>query len=276
MPAHAQGNHLPKINHSEIHLPQTCRSVDFISDMHLDARQPHTFEAWKHYMQSTLADAIFILGDLFDVWMGDDILTATSPVGDFERECIAVIADAALKSHIYFMHGNRDLALRPKMLKAVGMDVLHDPTLVHWGPHQVILTHGDLLCINDVQYQKYRKIVHNPIVQRLILMLPLKTRLAMGQKLRQKSMAAQKDNNLMVMDVDDREVTRWMDEMQCNLMIHGHTHRPADHLLPDARKRMVLSDWNYDLPDEKQRRGEILRWSRAGEFQRIALQDHEF
>lgn len=253
----------------QLELPASYQTLDFIADMHLDPGHPHTFAAWRHYMQDSPADAIFMLGDLFETWVGDDILKAPYPSGDFERQCMAVIAQAAHGRHIYFMHGNRDFALSSYAASLAHMQKLADPTLLCWQGQNAILTHGDLLCIDDVNYQKYRRVVHNRIFQRVALLLPLKTRMAAAQKIRKKSEATKKSNSPSIMDVNTDEVKRWLDTAQTSLMIHGHTHRPADHSLPDGKQRIVLTDW--DLDNETNPRAQVLRWQAGHKLQRISL-----
>lgn len=256
---------------SEFELPASCQSIDFVSDTHLQAQHPRTFAAWKLYMQTPGADAIFLLGDLFEIWIGDDILKAPSPLGDFERECAAIIAQRAQSTPVYFMHGNRDFSIGHAMGKAAHMTILPDPTVLNWQRKRIVLTHGDLLCTDDVKYQKFRRIMRNRLFQQIALMVPLKKRLAISRKIRLKSERSKQNSAAYIMDANQSEVQGWFDKTSAHVMIHGHTHRPADHHLPGGYERLVLSDWDLDTEDTQLNRAEVLRWDSVKGIERISL-----
>ncbi|MDD2919300.1 UDP-2,3-diacylglucosamine diphosphatase, partial [Rhodoferax sp.] len=142
------------------------RMIDFISDLHLQAGEPATFAAWQRYMASTSADALFILGDLFEVWVGDDITRAADdPEGAFALQCQQVISATAARMSVYFMHGNRDFLLGNDFAKGCGMTLLTDPTVLDFDGQRWLLSHGEELCLDDVDYQQFRQQVRNPAWQ---------------------------------------------------------------------------------------------------------------
>lgn len=251
-------------------LSDTCQVVEFISDLHLDPSRPATFKAWQQYMHSNTADAIFILGDLFESWVGDDILTASAPLGEFERQCVRVLANT--KAKVYFMQGNRDFLITQQMANASHFELLPDPTLLHWKDTAAILLHGDLLCVDDLEYQAVRKQVRSPMWQQQALSLPLEHRLIAAQQLREKSKATQQGyTDEQITDANTDEVLRYFKESQAPVMIHGHTHRPADHQVNDGYLRIVLTDWELDTADNSKQRAEILRWENAKTFNRSTI-----
>ena len=141
--------------------PSDWRAIDFISDLHLSESMPRTFAAWSRHMRTTTADAVFMLGDLFEVWVGDDARQRP-----FERQCADVIAEAASRHVVAFMPGNRDFLLGHAMALDCGMTSLPDPTrLQAWG-QSIVLSHGDALCLDDVPYQQFRRVVRDPAWQR--------------------------------------------------------------------------------------------------------------
>ncbi|HZY15391.1 MAG TPA: UDP-2,3-diacylglucosamine diphosphatase, partial [Ramlibacter sp.] len=128
------------------------RSIDCISDLHLQPAGPATFAAWRRYMEATPADAVFILGDLFEAWVGDD--AAQQP--GFEADCAGVLQAAARRIPVYFLAGNRDFLVGPGLAQATGLKLLHDPTVLAFGAQRWLLSHGDALCVDDHAYQAFR------------------------------------------------------------------------------------------------------------------------
>lgn len=253
----------------QLTLPPSYTCIEFISDLHLEPSTPSTFTAWQHYMQTTQADALFILGDLFESWVGDDILGAPAPLGDFERQCAQTIHTTAQHCQIFFIHGNRDFLIQQPFAQHTAITLLPDPTLLLWQNTSTILTHGDLLCTDDLKYQQYRQMIHTPQWQQQALAMPLQLRLATAQQMRQKSIEAQKHNTMEIMDVNPEAVLSWMQEAQAQLMIHGHTHRPHDHQLTPTTQRIVLTDWDLNHPEHK--RAQVLRWQKNHHPTRIQL-----
>lgn len=231
--------------------PARWRAVDFISDLHLQAADPATFEAWQRYMQHSLADAIFILGDLFEVWVGDDAATP----GSFESACAQVISSTARRADVFFMHGNRDFLVGPAFMAQCHATLLPDPTVLAFAGERYVLSHGDALCLDDTAYQQFRATVRSDAWQQDFLAKPLATRQAIARGLRLQS-EAQKKSGAVYADVDIAAAADCLQTAQAGHLIHGHTHRPADHALPGGLHRLVLSDWDADAQPP---RAEVLR-----------------
>ena len=241
--------------------PAHWRAIDLLSDLHLAENTPRVFEAWAAHLRHTDADAVFILGDLFEVWIGDDMAER-----GFEARCAEVLSAAAAERTVGFMAGNRDFLVGDAMLEANGVVRLADPTVVVAFGERVLLSHGDALCIDDVPYQRYRAVVRRPALQRVFAALPFAARRAIGRALRRRSGRREPQRGGFI-DVDAAAALAWMRGADTPTLVHGHTHAPASHdLAPDA-VRHVLSDWELDGSSAP--RAEILRWSASG-FARIA------
>jgi UDP-2,3-diacylglucosamine hydrolase len=234
--------------------------IDFISDLHLQNGEPSTVQAWTHYMAHTRADAVFILGDLFEVWVGDDELDADDTEARFEQQCAAVLRAAAKHRNIFFMHGNRDFLLGTHFAQATGMALLDDPTLLIIGDQRWLLSHGDAFCLEDTEYLRFRDQVREPSWQENFLARPLPERRSFARELRRKS-EARKLSDVPYADVDDGMVMTWLQAASARQMIHGHTHKPATHKLGAELQRFVLSDWDAAATPP---RAEVLRLSRSG------------
>lgn len=226
------------------------RCLDVISDLHLQASQPATFAAWQHYMAHTRADALLILGDLFEVWVGDDITHAPcDPEGAFALQCQHVLEKTSTRLPVYFMHGNRDFLLGPAFAKASGMTLLTDPTVLDFDRQRWLLSHGDALCLDDVDYQQFRQQVRSDAWRTTFLDKPLAERQVIAHNLRKQS-NSRKTSGTPYADVDTALALQWLDAAQANTLIHGHTHHPADHTLGHRHgktvRRLVLSDWDDD------------------------------
>ena len=242
--------------------PAGWRSIDVISDLHLSIDTPRGFEAWAAHLRHTDADAVFILGDLFELWVGDDMAER-----GFEARCAAVMRDAAQHRHIAFMAGNRDFLVGESMLAASGVARLQDPTLVVAFGTRTLFSHGDALCLDDIAYQRYRNVVRRAWAQRAFLGLPLSWRSAIGRLARRRSEASRPPSLRAYADVDTAAAVAWLDAAVAPTLVHGHTHAPRDHALGVGMSRVVLSDW--DLDHAVPPRAEVLRWSALG-FERIA------
>ena len=243
---------------SVLHAKPGWRRIDFISDLHLSSATPKTFDAFGSYLTATPADAVMILGDLFDVWIGDD-----ARHDDFERQCADLLAEAASRRRLYFMAGNRDFLLGAEMLDRCGVQALADPTLLAAFGRRALLTHGDRLCLDDDGYQRFRAVVRQSDWQRRFLQRPLADRREEARRLRGESREAQSRTDAAASSVDlDRQATLgWMQESGADLLIHGHTHRPQSERLLGDRWRHVLSDWDLDRPPP---RAEVLCWEASG------------
>lgn len=247
-----------------LHAPSNWRRIDFVSDMHLAPASPKTFDAFARYLRSTPADAVMILGDLFDVWVGDD-----ARHDEFERHCVDLLGDTARRRRLYFMAGNRDFLLGAEMLDSCGVEAIPDPTLLVAFGRRALLTHGDQLCLDDEGYQRFRAVVRQSDWQRQFLLRPLSDRRAEARRLRVESREAQRESDAAapMVDLDRKAMLAWMRASSADLLIHGHTHRPQSEILEGDRCRHVLSDWDLERPPV---RGEILCWDAAGVSRRQA------
>ena len=246
----------------ELSAAAAWRAIDFISDLHLAESQPRTFDAWRDYLARTRADAVFILGDLFEVWIGDD---ARRP-GSFAAQAADVLSDAAGRRTVGFMAGNRDFLVGTGLLRDCGIVALADPTLLDaWG-HRVLLTHGDALCLDDEPYQAFRSQVRSAAWRDTFLARPLAEREAIARGMRDASEAAKQARPMSDwVDVDAVAAVAWMHGAGSRDMVHGHTHRPASEVMAPGYTRHVLSDWDCEASP---RRAEVLRLTRDG-FSRI-------
>jgi UDP-2,3-diacylglucosamine hydrolase len=235
--------------------PSAWRSVDIISDLHLQARGRATFEAWRNYMRTAPADAVFILGDLFELWIGDD--TAVAP--GFAADCAAVLKAAAARLDVFFMAGNRDFLVGGRFLRDCGVAALKDPTVLQFGGRRWLLTHGDVLCTADTEYMRFREQVRTSAWQRDFLSKPVAARQAIAREMREHS-EARKHSGFAYPDVDEGLALAWLAAANAQVMIHGHTHRPNDHVL-GAGSRVVLSDWDALASPP---RGQVLRLTTEG------------
>jgi UDP-2,3-diacylglucosamine hydrolase len=231
--------------------PHPWRQIDFISDLHLQASEAVTFDAWQSYLQTTPADAVFILGDLFEVWVGDDSVEGLSaeskPMADFEARCAHVLKSASQRLSIFFMHGNRDFLLGPVFAQSCGMTLLNDPTPLDFGGQRWLLSHGDALCLDDTDYMRFRAQVRSAEWQQKFLAKSLMERQGIARSLRAQS-EQRKRSGVIYADVDSAAAVDWLHTAQATTLIHGHTHQPADHDLDKESstplRRLVLSDWD--------------------------------
>jgi UDP-2,3-diacylglucosamine hydrolase len=239
--------------------PQHWRCIDFISDLHLQTSQPETAKAWFDYMASTSleADAIFILGDWVEVWVGDD------DDHPFAALCAAVMRQRQrVKTKpcgLYLMHGNRDFLIGTSYADRCEATLLADPTSLDFNGTSYLLTHGDALCTDDAAYMRFREIVRSEDWQAAFLAKPLTERRDIAQKIRAQSQTVNAQK-IEYADVNEALALVWLDTHGCDEMIHGHTHKPTTHALASG-KRHVLSDWDADAAPK---RLEILRLTASG------------
>jgi UDP-2,3-diacylglucosamine hydrolase len=239
-------------NGMELLAPSRWHIVDFISDLHLQADAPMTHAAWTQYVSQTPADAVFILGDLFEVWVGDDALDHSD---SFEAGCAQTMREASQRLDLFLMHGNRDFLMGDGMMARCGATLLPDPCCLVTGPNRWLLSHGDALCVDDIDYQRFRAEVRSSQWQSEFLAQPLRQRQAIARQLRSQS-EARKTTDTRYADVDTLAALEWMREHRSTHLIHGHTHRPADHQLQAGYQRTVLSDWDLGAVPP---RAEVLR-----------------
>ena len=220
-------------------------SIVFISDIHLQDHRPALTELFLQFLQGPglAAKQLYILGDLFDVWVGKDIHTGLNTLVQHALKTLALQG-----VELFFLSGNRDFLIQADSLREAGCKPLADPSLIDLHGVPTLLTHGDLLCTQDVTYQRFRKVVRNPLVRALFVRLPKKVRQNSALKLRSKSKAYQERVSMSILDVPSESATAFLAFHGVKQMIHGHVHRPKihDHLLPDGHKakRVVLGDWS--------------------------------
>jgi UDP-2,3-diacylglucosamine hydrolase len=236
------------------------QTIDFISDLHLSEQTPQTYQAWQHYMTHTQADAVFILGDLVEVWVGDD---ARHEPG-FDSNFAAALTQAARLRPTYFMAGNRDFLMGSALFEACGVGYLPEPTLIEAFGQRGLLIHGDQLCLADTAYLGFRQTVRAPAWQQQFLSQPLAQRRQTAQSMREQSQIQQLGRGQDTWaDVDACAARAWLEQAGASFMIHGHTHRPGSQSLGPEFTRHVLSDWDLEL-GALQPRAQVLRWSSCG------------
>jgi UDP-2,3-diacylglucosamine hydrolase len=215
-----------------------------ISDLHLEEQRPDITRAFLHFLQTRArqAEALYILGDFFEVWVGDD---GMSPFQHDIARALRELSDAGTR--IFLMHGNRDFLIGRAFCRESGCSLLKDPSIVHFNGEPVLLMHGDSLCTLDVGYMKLRRLLRNPLSLFILRNLPLTTRRKLARKLRSESRAQTRMKAREIIDVTPDEVPRIMAEHGVRTLIHGHTHRPAEHALEvsgQSARRIVLGDWD--------------------------------
>lgn len=229
----------------------------FISDLHLDVERPQATAAFVRFLaeQAIHADALYILGDLFEAWLGDD---DDSPLADTVARALHALSQHG--TAIHFLRGNRDFLLGPDYARRCGMRLLPDPCVIDLYGSPTLLAHGDLLCSDDVAYQQFRRQVRAPAWQAAFLAQPLAERAAFAANARAASKAHQHGIDETITDVNPDTVNQWLERFGIARIIHGHTHRPAIHAPAsdaEAWQRIVLGDWYQQ--------GSVLRIAADGE-----------
>ena len=231
-------------------------STLFISDLHLEAERPDIGNQFLKFLanEASGAEDLYILGDLFESWVGDDDPNTYYAV---IKIALRKLTDSGVP--IYYMHGNRDFMIGRKFANETGITILEDPHKVIMYGRQVLLSHGDLLCTDDHQYQQIRKLTHDPDWQASMRAKPLGERLAIAEEARRQSLEQTINQSLKIMDVNQDEVKRVMLEHTVEVLLHGHTHRPGVHTVDlgsRKAKRLVLGDWHTQ--------GSLIRWDSRG------------
>ncbi len=231
-------------------------TILFISDLHLEANRPEIGEQFLDFLagEAATADALYILGDLFEAWLGDD---DPNPYYGHIKLALRKFTDSGIPT--YFMHGNRDFTIGARFSEETGLEILDDPTVVSLYGEDVLLTHGDAMCTDDVQYQQIRAMTRDPAWQAMMLAKSIEERIAFAIQARQESLARGEALSDEIMDVNEDAVVETLRESNVGTMLHGHTHRPAIHVVNfDGRsaKRIVLGDW-YE-------QGSVVRWDAEG------------
>ena len=249
----------------------------FISDLHLSPALPRTVQVFEDFLRGPAREAsiLFILGDLFEYWIGDDMLDAdrdsrdgppaaharaTEPLGAFARRMTAAMAALSASGvPIAVMRGNRDFLLGKRFAQAAGAVMLDDPCVFSFLGQALVLSHGDQLCTDDVGYQRFRRVAHSPLGKAFFLALPLRLRMAIADRIRRRS-AAKGAHRMAYADANAGAIVALLDASGERTLVHGHTHRPARHA--DGRRvRWVLPDWEFDVEPP---RGGYLQWDAHG------------
>lgn len=214
-------------------------STLFISDLHLDSKRPELTGAFLSFLKSNKNqyDALYILGDLFEVWIGDD---ADIPNN---KAVIDALYGFSKNTPCYFQHGNRDFLIGEAFATATGCTLLPEKIVISPYGEPVLLMHGDTLCTADTDYLAFRKMVRSSQWQTDFLNKPIAERQAIAEALRQQSQNANSNKAEDIMDVTQSDVIKDMQHFKVNRLIHGHTHRPAVHCIDENKKRIVLGDW---------------------------------
>ncbi|MFY8273233.1 UDP-2,3-diacylglucosamine diphosphatase [Pseudoalteromonas sp. SSDWG2] len=213
----------------------------FISDLHLSAAYPEITTAFFTFLDTHIndeVDALYILGDFFEVWVGDD---ANDALSDDVAKRLKEISERGIG--VYFIHGNRDFLIGKKYAERAGMTLLDEQCVIELYGQRVLLLHGDEMCTQDVEYQKFRKKSRGWWWPRLMLAMPLWYRRRVARNARIKSKQSQANKRAEILDVEQSSVDKTFAEHHVSLMIHGHTHRPAIHHQHDGKIRIVLGDW---------------------------------
>lgn len=215
-----------------------------ISDLHLEEERPDISRAFLHFLQTRAihAETLYILGDFFEVWVGDD---AISPFQRSIAQALRQLSDSGTR--IYLMHGNRDFMIGRAFCREAGCTLLRDPSVIELAGEPVLLMHGDSLCTQDPAYMRLRRWLRNPLSLFILRHLPLATRHKLARKLRKESRVQTRLKAGDIVDVTPAEIPRVMADNAVCTLIHGHTHRPALHKLEvdgQSARRIVLGDWD--------------------------------
>jgi UDP-2,3-diacylglucosamine hydrolase len=221
--------------------------IYFISDLHLEESRPDITQAFLQYMDAAQKDAtaLYILGDFFESWIGDD-----------ENTELQLSIKKRLKSFtdsgpaLFFMHGNRDFLIGALFAEETGATILPDPSIIQLNNEPVLLMHGDSLCTGDTGYMKFRATIRNPSFLEPLLKRPIEERKITAQQLRAMSQANNQSKSTEIMDVTPEEVTAEMSKHQIKTLIHGHTHRPEIHNIEvdqQPAQRIVIGDWDKEV-----------------------------
>ena len=237
----------------------------FISDLHLQPSQPHTSAAFYAFLQerAMAAQQVYLLGDLFEYWAGDDDLS--DPFNQIIAEAIRAVSNAGVR--VYWIAGNRDFLVGAAFADAAGLTLLSEPHVVELGGNRITLVHGDAQCTGDLKYMEFRAQVRDPAWQAQFLAMPLAQRKAIIAGMREGSKAAHSSKSYALMDVAPDAVNTLYAATASDIIIHGHTHRPALHQA-NGKRRYVLPDWE---PDAEPPRGGWISVSSDGAITRFDL-----
>ena len=227
-------------------------AILLVSDLHLSPERPEVTRAFLDFLgdQASSSEALFVLGDLFEAWIGDD---DTCPTGIEVQKAFKQLTDKGVA--LFIQHGNRDFFIGKRFCETTGATLLADEHLVEYNDRAALVMHGDTLCTDDIDYIRFRKKIRHPISKFLLLALPLRFRQKLADAMRAKSKAANANKPSAIMDVNRDAVDGVMSKHQVTTLIHGHTHRPDRHQHING-ERIVLGDW-HDL-------GWFLIWNKDG------------
>lgn len=255
----------------ELRAPSHWQTLDFVSDLHLQDSSPRTLQGFVDYLDTTQADAVFVLGDLFEFWIGDDWMDAPQ---DAHRQCLDALARAGQRLALHIMRGNRDFLMGRSLMQFCGAHDLPDPLTLVFGGERIVLSHGDALCTGDIRYQEFRQLSRADAWQRNFLAEPLAGRKNRMLGMRQQSEANKKASTTFF-DVDDQAALALLQQCAATTLVHGHTHKPDHHTLDAQHTRWVLTDWDLDgsmpragvlrvcpSPDSAAAKPPALRWAR--------------
>lgn len=255
--------------------PPSWRAIDFVSDLHLCDAMPRTAAAFAHWLDTTDADAVLLLGDVFEVWIGADYAGHDA----FAEAQMAMLRHAASRRFVGMMVGNRDFLMAPDTLADAGITALDDPCVLDAFGRRIVLAHGDALCLDDVDYQRFRQQVRAPAWQAAFLAKPRAERAAIARALRDASEARKQASHganapaITYADADPAATRALLAADNARVLVHGHTHRPRTHVpAVDGgdldTTRHVLSDWDLDTGAVP--RAEVMRLTARG-FERRSL-----
>ena len=215
----------------------------FVSDIHLDSQRQPIIDLFNSFLvhRAVHADALYILGDLFEYWIGDD-----APYSEYAATFEALKQVTQKEVPVFFLHGNRDFLIAREFAEMTGITLLNEEHIIHVYEQKLLLMHGDTLCTDDIAYQNFRKKTHNRWLQKFVLQLPVSLRQRIANHLRSTSKQAVEQKPADIMDVNQDAVNQVMRKYQVTTLIHGHTHRPAIHhfdLGETPCTRVVLGDW---------------------------------
>ena len=228
----------------------------FISDIHISDDYPEIYQQFLDFIKNLdhNTNALYILGDLFEYWIGDD-----DPNPIFKKIQTELKDLSKINVSVFFMHGNRDFLVGDEFAEKSHIKILSDPSIIELYGEQILISHGDMCCVDDEEYQLFRKQTRDPRWQKMILGKPLEYRRNFAQIAREKSLEHTQLENEEIMDVNEDEVKKILDKFNLSTIIHGHTHRPFIHNTISNEvnyRRIVLGDW-YE-------QGSILEWSESG------------
>ena len=217
-------------------------AILFVSDIHLSPQRPTIVRAFLLFLSQRAhqAEALYILGDLFEAWIGDD---DPSELAVSIKRALRQLSDSGVR--VYIQKGNRDFTLGSRFAKETGVNLLPDEYMLSYLGHNALLMHGDSLCTDDIDYQRFRRKSRHPIYLWCLVHLPLPLRQKIASDWRKKSAAANSNKASQIMDVNAHAVAEVMSKHNAQVLIHGHTHRPATHQL-NNKQRIVLGDWDQN------------------------------